>query len=174
MPNHCYQQVRVEGPHYLVSMLYNGLTENGYNPHNGGRALNPQFCQLVCPMPFEQWQAPKAKWQGFEVEGWYDWRVNNWGTKWEVVDVEIDVEMEKVPSAKADEEKFFSADTQMWFEFRCWTAWGPPTPVWDKLQKMGVRINATYQDEGGMFEGEYIDGSDTTWTPEDEEEMEDA
>ena len=171
MPNHCYQQVRIEGPHYLVSMLYDGLTENGYDPRNGGRALNPQFCQLVCPMPFEQWQAPKTKWGGYEVEGWYDWRVNNWGTKWEVVDVEIDVEMQRVPSAKADEEKFFSADTQMWFEFRCWTAWAPPVPVWDKLHELGVKVHATYQDEGGMFEGEYIDGDDTTWTPEDEEEV---
>ena len=168
MPNHCYQQVRIEGPHYLVSMLYNGLTENGYNPHNGGRALNPQFCQLVCPMPFEQWQAPKAKWRQFNVEGWYDWRVNNWGTKWEVVDVEIDEELSR---EKVEE---FTADTKSWFEFRCWTAWGPPVPVWDKLHELGVKVHATYQDEGGMFEGEYIDGDDTTWTPEDEEEMEDA
>ena len=165
MPNHCYQQVRVEGPHYLVSMLYNGLTENGYNPHNGGRAKNPQFCQLVCPMPFEQWQAPKAKWRQFNVEGWYDWRVNNWGTKWDVCEVEIDEEIAN------DQGRFlFDADTKSWFEFRCWTAWGPPVPVWDKLHELGVKVHATYQDEGGMFEGEYIDGDDTTWTPEDEEE----
>ena len=168
MPNHCYQQVRVEGPHYLVSQLWDGLTENGYDPYNGGRAKNPQFCQLVCPMPFEQWQAPKAKWRQFNVEGWYDWRVNNWGTKWDVCEVEIDEEL----STETVEQ--FTGDTKSWFEFRCWTAWGPPVPVWDKLHELGVEVHATYQDEGGMFEGEYIDGSDTTWTPEDEEEMEDA
>ena len=172
MPNHCYQQVRIEGPHYLVSMLYNGLTENGYNPHNGGRAKNPQFCQLVCPMPFEQWQAPKAKWRQFNVEGWYDWRVNNWGTKWDVCEVEIDEELDH--ETREDNGRLVEADTRSWFEFRCWTAWGPPVPVWDKLHELGVKVHATYQDEGGMFEGEYIDGDDTTWTPEDEEEMEDA
>ncbi len=165
MPNHCDQQVRIEGPHYLVSMLYNGLTENGYDPHRGGRAKNPQFCQLVCPMPFEQWQAPKTQWQGYDVEGWYDWRVNNWGTKWDVCDVEIDEELEH------DQGRYlFDADTKSWFEFRCWTAWGPPTPVWDKLYEMGVKVHATYQDEGGMFEGEYLNGEDNTWEPELEEE----
>jgi len=167
MPNHCYQQVRIEGPHYLVSMLYNGLTENGYDPHRGGRAKNPQFCQLVCPMPFEQWQAPKTKWQGFDVEGWYDWRVNNWGTKWDVCEVEIDEEIAN------DQGRFlFDADSKSWFEFRCWTAWGPPVPVWDKLHELGVKVHATYQDEGGMFEGEYVDGQNASWKPE--EEMEDA
>ena len=166
MPNHCYQQVRVEGPYNLVSHLWDGLTQNGYNPQNNGCANNPQFCQLVVPMPFEQWIAPKSKWRGYDVEGWYDWRCNNWGTKWDVVDVEID---EALSREKVEE---FTADTKSSFEFRCWTAWGPPTPVWDKLQKMGIRVHATYQDEGGMFEGEYINGHDRSWEPEFEEEDE--
>jgi hypothetical protein len=123
------------------------------------------FCQLVCPMPFEQWQAPKTKWQGFDVEGWYDWRVNNWGTKWDVCEVEIDEEIAN------DQGRFlFDADTKSWFEFRCWTAWGPPVPVWNKLHELGVEVHATYQDEGGMFEGEYVDGQDASWEPEFEEE----
>jgi hypothetical protein len=116
-------------------------------------------------MPFEQWQAPKTKWQGFDVEGWYDWRVNNWGTKWDVCEVEIDEEIAN------DQGRFlFDADSKSWFEFRCWTAWGPPVPVWDKLHELGVKVHATYQDEGGMFEGEYIDGQNASWTPEDEME----
>ena len=160
MPNHCYQQVRVEGPNFLVRQLWDGLS-----------GKDPQFCQLVVPMPFEQWATPnKSKRMSpfnnerVEVAGWYDWRCENWGTKWDVVDVEID---EALSREKVEE---FTADTKSSFEFRCWTAWGPPTPVWDKLQKMGIRVHATYQDEGGMFEGEYIDGDDTTWEPEFEEE----
>ena len=79
MPNHCYQQVRIEGPHYLVSMLYDGLTEGGYDPHTSNYAVNPRFCQLVVPMPFEQWATPnKSKRispfnnERVEVAGWYD------------------------------------------------------------------------------------------------------
>lgn len=163
MPNHCYQQVHIEGPHYLVSRLYDGLTENGMG--NGQIAKNPQFCQLVCPMPFEQWQAPKTKWGDYEVEGWYDWRCNNWGTKWDVVNVEID---EKISN---DQGRYlFDPTTRSRFAFRCWTAWGPPVPVWDKLHELGVNVHATYQDEGGLFEGEYVDGQDASWKPEHEEE----
>ena len=159
MPNHCYQQVHIQGPNFLVRELWEGLTGNGYNPQNNGCAKNPQFCQLVVPMPFEQWISPRTKWRGYDVEGWYDWRVNNWGTKWDVVDVQLTNEIED------DEEKSS-------FSFNCWTAWGPPTPVWDKLHNMGISVHATYQDEGGMFEGEYIDGKDNTWEPEFEEEEE--
>jgi hypothetical protein len=43
-------------------------------------------------------------------------------------------------------------------------------PVWNKLHELGVEIDASYQDEGGMFEGEYVNGVDNSWIPEDEKE----
>ena len=170
MPNHCYQQVYVEGPNFLVRQLWDGLTGNSYDPQNNGCVNNPQFCQLVVPMPFEQWISPKVKWRGYDVEGWYDWRCENWGTKWDVVDVEIEEEFTREKGA----DEIFDEKSKSWFSFRCWTAWGAPIPVWDKLQKMGVKVRATYQDEGGMFEGEYINGVDRSWQPEFEEDEDDS
>jgi len=156
MPNHCYQGVYIHGPTHLVSMLYEGLTQNGYNPHNGGCALNPQFCQLVCPMPFEVW-ANEERRSDQLMPDWYEWRVENWGTKWDVCEVEIDEDCLE-----------YSDDKKVaWFSFRCWTAWGPPVPVWDRLHAMGIEVQAEYQDEGGMFEGEYHHGEDRSWDPED-------
>ena len=151
MPNHCYQQVYIEGPKLLIQQIYESIWVTAPEER--------QFCQLIVPMPFEQWLAPKTKWGDYEVEGWYDWRCENWGTKWDIVDVQLTNEIED------DEDKSS-------FSFNCWTAWGPPTPVWDKLQKMGVKVRATYQDEGGMFEGEYINGYNRSWEPEIEEEEE--
>jgi len=158
MPNHCYQGVYIHGPTHLVSMLHEGLTQNGYNPHNEGRALNPQFCQLVCPMPFEVW-AHEERRPDRLMPDWYEWRVENWGTKWDVCEVEI-------VEPLAHEDVF----DKSWFSFRCWTAWGAPIPVWDKLHSMGVEVQADYQDEGGMFEGEYHHGEDRSWDPQVEEE----
>jgi len=42
----------------------------------------------------------------------------------------------------------------------------------DRLVDLGCKVDADYQDEGGMFEGTYKDGLDECWVPaEDEEDM---
>jgi hypothetical protein len=116
-------------------------------------------------MPFELWAKETQPDQ--LMPDWYEWRVKNWGTKWDVCEAEIDKEgIEYNEDLNNDEEYVPFA----WFSFRCWTAWGPPVPVWDRLHAMGIEVEANYQDEGGMFEGAYRDGEDKSWTPEPEEE----
>ena len=159
MPNHCYQQVHVYGPRFLVKELYEHLSKE-----------EPQFCQLIKPMPFEQWLAPKSRLYGYEVEGWYEWRVTNWGTKWDVVDVEITQSL----LLHDDEEDTEPFSMNASFSFNCWTAWSPPVPVWDKLVEMGLSVDADYQDEGMMFEGTYLNGENKSWEPEDVLDEEDA
>ena len=86
----------------------------------------------------------------------YNWCVENWGTKWDVADAEVDEDVEVSQDA-----------LEASFSFRCWTAWGPPVPVWDNLHQKGVTVEAEYQDEGGMFVGEYINGKNKSWVPSD-------
>ena len=159
MPNHCYQQVHVYGPRFLVKELYDRLSTE-----------TPEFCQVVVPMPFEQWVAPKSRLHGYEIEGWYEWRVTNWGTKWDVVDVEITQSL----LLHDDEEDTEPFSMNASFSFNCWTAWSPPVPVWDKLVEMGLSVDADYQDEGMMFEGTYLNGENKSWEPEDVLDEEDA
>jgi hypothetical protein len=139
MPNHCYQSVYIKGPSALVRELYHNL--------EAGR-----FCDAVLPVPF----AESAGMDG------YDWRVEHWGTKWDVADVEI-IDALEVSDEEGPEEV-------AWFSFRCWTAWSPPVPVWDALQSHGIDVEADYQDEGMMFEGAYQYGKNESWVPEYEEE----
>jgi hypothetical protein len=120
----------------------------------------PRFCDAVLPIPFAN---------STGMDG-YNWRVANWGTKWDVAEVEID----DGGLEHSDEEYPISV---AWFSFKCWTAWAPPVPVWDALHALGIEVQADYQDEGGMFEGEYSHGEDTSWEPtalEPEAEEEDA
>jgi len=145
MPNHCEQQVTITGPRALISQIEDNLN-----------CKEARFCDLISPMPFEMWIAPD---QG-NVGAWYEWRNENWGTKWDVCEVEIETARTEMSPDKRT------------LEFRCWTAWAPPIPIWDRLVDLGCKVDADYQDEGGMFEGTYKDGLDECWVPaEDEEDM---
>ena len=72
---------------------------------------------------------------------WYDWCVNNWGTKW---DVGAENGIERIN------------DTSLEFSFD--SAWSPPTTAFEKLCGMGFEITAYYNETGmafcGKFEGE--------------------
>jgi hypothetical protein len=84
-------------------------------------------------------------------DGWYTWRLQNWGTKWDVYETHC---------------------TRMYantLALNFYTAWSPPIPVYDKLVDMGFQVNARYLDEGWMYIGEYIDGED--WCTDDVESV---
>jgi len=140
MPNHCYQQVTITGPRALISQIEDNL-----------KCEESRFCDLIAPMPFDMWIAPD---QG-NVGAWYEWRNENWGTKWDVCAVEM------------GDLRLIGDGTTKEIEFQCWTAWAPPIPVWDRLVDLGCEVEADYQDEGGMFEGTYRDGLDECWVPAD-------
>ena len=164
MPNHCDQQVRLRGPRNLIKEIYEHL-----------KKAEPMFCQLIKPMPFEMFVKPRVKRlieplkAQTSVPAWYDWRSENWGTKWEVCGVQF---TEKKLTDLGDP---LEDDCEAEFGFHCWTAWGPPLPVWNALVDLGISVTANYQDEGGLFAGRYVNGDDESWEPElSEEEAENA
>lgn len=87
-------------------------------------------------------------------EGWYNWRVNNWGTKWDITleDVYVD------PDGKTMNARFDSA-------------WAPPIEAYDKLRDMGFNIYALYSESGVGFCGIYDEDGDHSFsTPSFENE----
>ena len=145
MPNHCYQTVTITGPRSLVSQIHDGL-----------KSEEARFCDLISPMPFEMWSAPEVKlpkpWDT-TLPSWYEWRNEHWGTKWDVCSVEVE---DFVAITDRDERSL---------EFKCWTAWSPPIPIWDRLVDLGCKVSAEYEDEGWMFKGTYENGLDQCWEP---------
>ena len=147
MPNHCYQTVTIHGPWALISQLHDRLDLPD--------AEDRRFCDLISPMPFEMWSAPEVKlpkpWDT-TLPAWLEWRNEHWGTKWDVCDVNVT--------------HFLSPNyTTQSVTFRCWTAWAPPIPIWDRLVDLGCKVSAEYEDEGWMFKGIYKDGLDECWEP---------
>jgi len=68
---------------------------------------------------------------------WYDWNINNWGTKW-------DFGLESVERVDAN-------TVSGSFE----SAWAPPTGAYEKLCAMGFEITAYYYEPGMCFVGKW-------------------
>jgi hypothetical protein len=77
---------------------------------------------------------------------WWDWRVRNWGTKWEI---------------NTDEHYIDIHENEIKVSFS--TAWSPPTGIYDRLVNDGYGVNAYYYEGGCAFCGQYVDGSDETY-----------
>jgi hypothetical protein len=81
----------------------------------------------ICPQP-----------EGAE-EVWYNWRIENWGTKWEPEVETIHDDFDKYKTVHLD---FV-------------TAWGPPTGIYQKLTELGYKVYAAYIEPGMDFCGTY-------------------
>ena len=77
-------------------------------------------------------------------QAWWDWRVQNWGTKW-------DIGWEQYQD-KAD----LDDDNLMIVSFD--SAWSPPTDAYAKIIELGYSIKAYYFEGGCAFCGKWEDG----------------
>lgn len=78
----------------------------------------------------------------FGFKSWYDWSNNNWGTKWDICDINVN----------SDDGNIIYLDFD--------TAWSPPTRAYEKLIEMGYTIHAVYYESGMGFCGIWNNGED--------------
>ena len=70
---------------------------------------------------------------GKNDDRWYHWNIQNWGTKWDACNVEID----------------YADESQIEISFD--TAWSPPEPICARLREMFEEVNISwFYDEPGM------------------------
>ena len=100
-----------------------------------GEDTDPKQIDLVA-----QEQANKAK-HGYA--NWYDWCVNEWGTKWDVNDE---------GTAHLNEDGSLTASFN--------SAWAPPIQAYGRLEDLGFEVKAMYHEGGMAFCGIYEDGDD--------------
>ena len=73
----------------------------------------------------------------YGYKDWYDWNVNNWGTKWDFALEEVERLDANTVTAAFD------------------TAWAPPVNAYEKLCAMGFEITAFYYEPGMGFVGKF-------------------
>jgi hypothetical protein len=102
----------------------------------------PLSLNNLIPIPEElmddAWQRDKAvaasNKEKYGYDGWYDWRVAKWGTKWEVEDV-----------------RFIKRQGELLYDFQ--SAWSPVSEWVKVLSKRfpSLTITHEYHEEAGMF-----------------------
>lgn len=78
----------------------------------------------------------------YGFSSWYDWNINNWGTKW-------DFALENVERVDAN-------TVTAAFD----SAWSPPVTAYEKLVELGFEIEAMYYEPGMQFVGKWDNGDD--------------
>ncbi len=164
MPNWCDNQITITGPSSVIDKIEKIVNEESNNAENG-------LLQFFHPMPKElleteagplaktkkEKQARQARKLKFGAENWYDWRVNNWGTKWEVCEF---YGVDKQPDA-------LIGDSTISFAFS--SAWSPPIGAYEKFLENNPDcfIRAYYYEGGCDFMGLWEDGVDDCYAPSD-------
>lgn len=75
--------------------------------------------------------------------GWYDWCCTNWGTKWDICNLN---------EAEIDDPN----EIELFFD----TAWSPPVAFYEKMEELGFAVNAYYYEPGCGFCGHFSEGED--------------
>lgn len=75
-------------------------------------------------------------------QGWYWWRVENWGTKWDITLYDWWEEDDCAVSLTFD------------------SAWSPPIESYRAMQDQDIVVHATYYEPGMCFVGSFEDGED--------------
>ena len=142
MPNWCYNSVKIT--HKDSAMI-----ERARKAFNDGRLLDefipvPQSLHIVegrvgldtDPKQIELAAQEKANREAYGYSTWYDFCVNEWGTKWDICNgVESDI-----PNG-----------LQLGFD----SAWSPPINAYYNLIEQGFEIEAMYYEPGMGFCGEF-------------------
>jgi hypothetical protein len=80
---------------------------------------------------------------------WYDFCVNEWGTKWEIG-------ADGNPAQDIPGDEFTGPGLMFGFD----SAWAPPCAAYEKLLEMGFYIRAMYYEPGMAFAGVWDNGND--------------
>jgi hypothetical protein len=144
MPNHCNNTLTLEGSpydirefarnHYRVPENWDGIPEH----RDSGKTLL-DFSYAVPYPPMNQRRGDDFS------SGWYDWHIEQWGTKWNAYDVQPLTFPEVIEQVEHTGQLTYTFDT----------AWGPPHEWIEKAaaKNSHLTFTLTYEEMGMAFCG---------------------
>lgn len=120
MPNWSFNHLKVSGKKDDLKKFVEKSLVKIIDENSGQESITFSM-NATYPMPkeLEETQSPVSKQnkkliEKYGTDNWYDWRINNWGTKWDTSSVSYDV-----------------FDTEFYVDFD--TAWSPPVLWLEKV-----------------------------------------
>ena len=150
MPNWCNNSINISGSTETIKTLWDEANKEGSGLLDAMKPMPKELDGTTSPTPQDGqagYKGPQPKIDGFD--NWYDWRVKNWGTKW---DIDPKEGLEFTDNGDG------TAQISGWFE----SAWAPPIQAYDTfLDDMdGCSLTADYHEPGMDFAGFYDNGDD--------------
>lgn len=135
MPNHVTNRVKITGPIEKLNEFYEFNKSLGIN-NSENEDMELDFSKAI-PEPEYNNKSENESLNG--SPDWYEWRVNNWGTKWNAYDINVN---------KNEDELYYYFNT----------AWSHPIEWYKKVFSMFPELDASiiYVDEGFTYFGKAI------------------
>ena len=157
MPNWCDNQLSITGPNSVIDKIEKIVKEDDSHKNTGLLNFFKPMPKVLegTTSPSSSADKPQPMVEGFD--NWYDWRVENWSTKWEVCE-------------------FYGVDRQYLTEqnegesvitFGFSSAWAPPIGAYEQflVDHEDCSLKAYYYEGGCDFMGEWDNGSDDCYEP---------
>lgn len=132
MPNWCNNTITITGPEHKIRALWELANQEDKGLLS---AMHPQP-ETMFTGDLGTKEREQCAEQG--IDNWYDWQVNNWGTKWDV-------------STEGLELSDDGTEIKGWFD----SAWSPPTSAYEFYGEANpdVKIEAIYHEPGMGYVG---------------------
>ena len=158
MPNWCDNQITITGPNSVIDKIEEIVKTEDTHENTG-------LLNFFKPMPKElegttspssSAKKPQPMVEGFD--NWYDWRVENWGTKWELCEF-----------YGVDRQHLNDSLDESIISFGFSSAWAPPINAYEQFLRdnENCSLKAFYYEVGCDFMGEWDNGQDDCYTPSD-------
>ena len=159
MPNWCNNTITIQGSTETLKTLWEeAQTALRCEDRDGNTVEEFGLLSAMRPMPRELEGTTSPSPDGSEC--WYSWRVNNWGTKWDIGNDGLEF---------TDNGDGTSSITG-WFD----SAWAPPVAALDSFAEDmdGVHIELFYHEPGMCFVGYYSsEGGDDYYEYESKDDI---
>ena len=154
MPNYCNNNIVITGPNSVIDKI-----EKIANGDKGDllqyfypmpKALQDTTAPLQKDATKEEKAKAKENLKKYGYDNWYDWRVENWGTKWDIM------EFYNINRKEIGEDE---SEISLGFD----TAWAPALGAYERFidENSNCSLKAYYYEPGCDFMGEWDNGIDS-------------